>query len=52
MAKNRDRQRINHKVKQELQALEKTNGSKIADPTAYKAAKNAIQSKFVQPKHR
>ncbi len=51
MAKNRDRQRANRRVKQELQKLEKVNGSKIADPTAYEGAKNAVKSKFIPPKH-
>lgn len=50
MAKNRDRQRANRKIKQELQRLENTNGSKIADPTAYQGTKRAIQSKFIPPK--
>lgn len=50
MAKNRDRQRANRKIKQELQTFEKTNGSKIIDPTAYQASTNIIRSKFIKPK--
>ena len=49
MAKNRDRQRANRKIKQELQTFEKTNGSKIIDPTAYQASTNIIRSKFIKP---
>ena len=46
MSKNRDRQRQNRRIKQELNSLDRKNASKINDPTAYQAAKNIIIEKL------
>ena len=52
MAKNRERQRRNRKLKMELQTLDYYNGSKIGDPTAYQAQKRMIISQFDRGKRR
>ncbi len=52
MSKYRDRQRHNRRVKENMQNLEKTNASKISDPTAYRAMKDTLKSDFIKPNHR
>lgn len=49
MAKNRERQRHNRKIKQELKTLEKTNQEKYQVPTEYQAERKVIAEKFIKP---
>ncbi len=50
MAKNRDRQRANRRLKESK--IERVNGSKINDPTAYIAVNGMINKQFEGPKGR
>ena len=49
MAKNRERQRRNRKIKQELKTLGKTNQEKYQVPTEYAAERKAISEQFIKP---
>lgn len=49
MAKSRERQRHNKKIKQELKTLEKTNQEKYQVPTEYAAEKKTISEQFIKP---
>ncbi len=46
MPKSRERQRRNRKLKMELQNLDRLNGSRISDPTAYMAQRKVIIEQF------
>ena len=39
MARSRERQRKNRRLKAELHSVDRFNGSRISDPTAYQAQK-------------
>jgi hypothetical protein len=52
MARSRERQRKNRRLKAELHSVDRFNGSRISDPTAYQAQKRMIISQFDHGKRR
>ncbi len=52
MARSRERQRRNRRLKAELNSVDRLNGSRIGDPTAYQAQKRVIISQFDRGKRR